>query len=84
METAFHWYQRNRQGRGVYFLQAVRATLSTIESNPGLYPTVHRDARRALVRGFPYAVFYIVRTERIEVIACMHPRRHPRRWRSRL
>ncbi len=81
---AFRWYEKRSPGRGVYFLQAVEGTLTSIALDPELYPKVYREARRALLRGFPYAVFYTSRPDLIEVIGCMHTRRHTRRWRSRL
>ncbi len=81
---AFRWYQKRSPGRGVYFLQAVEDTLTSVARDPDLYAKVYRDARRALLRGFPYAVFYILRPDLVEVIGCLHTRRHTRRWRSRL
>jgi hypothetical protein len=39
--------------------------------------------RRALVRRFPYAVFYRVESDAPVIIACVHCRSHPRRWQSR-
>jgi plasmid stabilization system protein ParE len=51
--------------------------------NPVLYPVVHRDARRALLPRFPYALFYRPEPDRILVIACFHAKRDPLVWQSR-
>jgi plasmid stabilization system protein ParE len=51
--------------------------------NPELPATIYRDVRRALVRRFPYAIYYRVEPERIAVIAIHHGKRDPRHWQSR-
>jgi plasmid stabilization system protein ParE len=84
VESAYRWYRRKNQDRGTYFLRAVRVVLGSIERNPGMYPKVYQDVHRALLRGFPYALYYVDEGDAIKVVACTHTRRHPRRWRSRL
>jgi plasmid stabilization system protein ParE len=84
VESAYRWYQRKSRDRGTYFLRVVRALLGTIERNPGIYPKVYQDVHRALLRGFPYAIYYVEEGDVIHVVACTHTRRHPRRWRSRI
>jgi toxin ParE1/3/4 len=51
--------------------------------NPYLYPVVHRDTRRALIRRFPFAIFYRIEPDALVIIAVMHGSRHPKRWRMR-
>jgi toxin ParE1/3/4 len=36
--------------------------------------------RRALLKRFPYGVFYTEFPDRIQVIAIIHSRKHPARW----
>jgi len=83
VEAAYRWYERQRSGLGDEFLAMVRSTLRSIEANPEAYPVVHRSTRRGLVRRFPYAIFYRLVDDRVLVIACMHARRNPRKWRRR-
>jgi toxin ParE1/3/4 len=71
-------------GLGAEFVRAVDAVLASIMRDPELYPVAHRNARRVLLRRFPHAVYYLSFTDRVEVAACLHFRRHPRRWHSRL
>lgn len=61
----------------------MQRTLEAIADHPAGYPAIHRDTRRGLVRRFPYAVFYRVVGEQVVVVACMHARRNPNRWRGR-
>ena len=44
---------------------------------------VHRHVRRALIRRFPYGIYYAVDEELIEVIAVFHAKRDPKRWQDR-
>ncbi|NOT09962.1 MAG: type II toxin-antitoxin system RelE/ParE family toxin [Gemmatimonadales bacterium] len=81
---AFIWYQQQARGLGFEYLRAVDATFAQIRRTPQLYPLVYGQARRALVRRFPYAIYYVVAPDVIHVIACIHTRRHARRWQSRL
>jgi len=44
---------------------------------------VHEQVRRALLRKFPYALFYLMSKDTIVVIACFHIGRIPADWQSR-
>jgi plasmid stabilization system protein ParE len=83
IEDAHEWYQARRPGLGDEFLQSVTNTLGTILRQPERYPVVHRDLRRALLRRFPYGIFYKIQGDRVMVVACFHAKRDPRRWQSR-
>jgi plasmid stabilization system protein ParE len=66
------------------FLACIEAALSSISRNPELHSAVHDEVRRALVRRFPYGVFYIVEQERIVVLAVFHGHRDPTELMRRL
>ena len=83
IDEAFLWYERQRPGLGDEFLAAVQSTRDGIAAHPAMYPVLHRNTRRALVRRFPYGIFYRVYADVIVVVACMHARRDPTRWKSR-
>jgi len=78
------WYEARAQGLGFDFLRLVDACLSDIRRTPGRFPVVHRDLRRALLRRFPYGVFFTSDDDTVRVIACLHVRRDPRAWGDRL
>lgn len=80
---AARWYQKQRQGLGHEFLDDVLGTLTHIESNPLMYPVVHRNTRRALIHRFPFGIFYRIVNDVAVVVAVMHCGRHPRRWKER-
>jgi len=83
IEEAYRWYEERRVGLGQEYLQSVEATLALVMENPRAFPVVHRDTRRALLRRFPYVVFYRLLGEEIIVVACFHAKRDPTQWRAR-
>ena len=83
VQAAFDWYEAQAQGLGHEFLRALDVCYATIERWPEAYPVVYREFRRALLRRFPYLVYYRASATVIEVVACVHGKQHPRRWRRR-
>ena len=83
IEEAFLWYERQRSGLGDELRQELKVLLDRLSERPELYQVLHRETRRALLKRFPYGLFYRVYPEAIVVVAVMHARRSPRRWRSR-
>jgi len=82
IDDAFLWYERQQAGLGEEFLAAVQAAMEKVGAHPNGFPVVHRETRRALVHRFPYGIFYRDYGDLVVVVACMHGRRDPRRWRS--
>ena len=65
-------------------MEKIDDALSRVLSNPHLYPIVYRTLRRAVVRRFPFAMFYEVTADEIQIIAVFHSRRDPETWKSRV
>ena len=84
MAEAALWYERRSLGLGAEFVRSVDACLALVSRQPTLFPVIHREARLALPRRFPYLIIYRVFPDFISVIAVIHGKRHPRRWKSRL
>jgi plasmid stabilization system protein ParE len=77
------WYRERSRVASVRFSEGVKRTFRLILDNPLQYQLVFRRYRRATIRQFPYALIYSVTDTEIVVVACMHGRRHPRRWQDR-
>lgn len=77
------WYEANEPGLGAQFADQVQATINTIAEQPNAFTTVHKSVRRALVRRFPFGVFYQIDKDGVIVIAILHGSRHPRAWKER-
>ncbi len=58
VRRAYAWYEQAREGLGEEFLAEVRATMERVLSAPSSYPILHRQTRRALIRRFPYGLFF--------------------------
>jgi len=52
--------------------------------NLELHAKIYKDYRRALVRRFPYAIFYEYTGVKVTVYAFFHASRDPQKWRRRL
>lgn len=84
MAEAFRWYEDQRAGLGEEFLSCVDACIARIARTPGAFAPIHETYRRALVRRFPYAVFFESTEETVTVHAVFHTSRNPNKWRKRL
>ena len=84
MADAFDWYEARTPSLGSEFLLAVDAVLQSVLRNPAQYPFIHKTARRALLRRFPYEVFFVVEINRIVVLSVFHAKRNPKRWQERI
>jgi plasmid stabilization system protein ParE len=61
----------------------VDAALALIQRTPELHPLIHKQIRRALIRRFPFGIFYVVEEDTIRVLAVFHGKRNPMRWMDR-
>ncbi len=83
VRDAYIWYENRRPGLGADFILCIEEVLDRIRRSPEQYPVVHRGVRRALIRRFPYGIFYLLEEETIVVMAVFHGSRDPKDWRSR-
>ena len=72
LAAAEAWYEDKRAGLGQEFLASVAGTLMRVESNPEQFPIYYRDFRRALVRRFPYKVFFRIVGDGAIVFRVLH------------
>lgn len=83
VDEAYSWYEDRRPGLGEDFLSCVDASIQAICRMPELYTKVHEEYRRALVRRFPYAIFYEYAGGKVFIYSIFHTSRDPKKWRSR-
>jgi plasmid stabilization system protein ParE len=81
---AYAWYEKRRAGLGEEFLSSVDACLESIRRQPEMYVLVHETYRRALIRRFPFAVFYEYAEGAVTVYSVFNTSRDPEKWRQRL
>ena len=76
---------RNRYdlvGHGEAFLGEIESVLDAVQAMPLRFPVVHGPVHRALLRRYPFAVFFRIRpdTLHIVVLAGFPQRGNPARW----
>ena len=74
LEAAF-WYDDQQPALGNEFLHEAEAVFSRLAANPLQFPVSYKNLRRALLKRFPYAVYFEVNSdEAITVLAVLHQR----------
>jgi plasmid stabilization system protein ParE len=81
---AYAWYEDRRVGLGEEFLSRLEARIQAILRAPEAHPTLIGTFRRALVRRFPYAIFYEVVADVVTIYCVVHTSSDPEKWRQRL
>ncbi len=84
IEAAFQWYEKEQSGLGLEFLDELRAAYNRIVEGPYKYPHLRSGIRRALVKRFPYVVYFAVESTIIVVLAVLHASRDPAEWQRRI
>ena len=78
------WYEGESPGLGRRFRAAVDAVTDRMSANPLQFPMVYKSVRRALLRRFPYSLFFVIEDDTsLLVIACFHAGRDPAHWQRR-
>lgn len=77
------WYDAQRPGLGNDFVRALERVIHLVSELPQAFPEVAVGLRRALLGRFPYALYYRLEGDVVDVIGCLHTRQSPTRWRSR-
>jgi toxin ParE1/3/4 len=66
------------------FTARLREVFERIESIPEMYGLVWQDVRGVRLKKFPHVVYYVVFSNRSEVLAVLHGARDSSTWQERL
>lgn len=77
LRSARRWYEARREGLGAAFEQAVEAVLTRVQRTPDSGREVAPGFRRAIVRRFPYDLYYSFDERRVLVLLIFHTARDP-------
>ena len=75
---AIGWYGQPNINQAAAFVRELERTETHLASHPQLYQYVEAEIRRAVLRRFPYSLFYVIENDVVIVLACMHQRQAPR------
>ena len=83
------WYEMERPGLGIDFINALEAAFDLIEEEilpllPMTGEACIKGAKRIILRRFPYDIVTIEKSHEVIVIAVTHHSRKPGYWRDRI
>lgn len=78
VEAEIDWYAQPGIDQASAFVKDLERTESHLQTQPALYQQVEGEIRRAVLRRFPYSLFYVIEQNYVIVLACMHQRQKPR------
>ena len=84
IKATYRWYETQQPGLGREFRMAVEATTSRIQRSPASFRLASDTFHRALVRRFPFEIFYEFDDERVVIHLVFHTSQDPGKWRERL
>ncbi|MBN2625362.1 MAG: type II toxin-antitoxin system RelE/ParE family toxin [Spirochaetales bacterium] len=83
IRDAIQWYRSKALYLDREFLNCLDNGFSMIKRNPLMFPIVHKNYRRILIRRFPYQIIYTLQESTILVLAVFHAKRNPEGWKNR-
>jgi plasmid stabilization system protein ParE len=83
VRSACDWYEEQKPGLGARFAHALDELLQRIAERSSAFPLVRGEIRRAVLRQFPYGIYFREAPDGIVVLGVIHSHRHPRHWQSR-
>jgi hypothetical protein len=84
IEMAKEYYDDKRTGLGDEFWQETKEKLKYIEKNPRQFRYIHDNARIAILKKFPFGIFFICNDLNIDVFGVIHFSRSPLVWKNRI
>jgi hypothetical protein len=73
----FHFYEKQADGIGSYFLESMYSDIDLLRDNAGIHPILFGEYHRLLATRFPFAVYYKVAQDTALVYAILDCRREP-------
>lgn len=80
---AVAWLRNRSPALPERFRAELENVYESILDHPNMYPVVYRRFHRALLRRFPYSVFYVVDPSVIIIMGVVHQARDEWNWKSR-
>ena len=78
IEVAISRYAQPEINQAAAFVKDLERTESHLRTQPALYQRVEDEIRRAVLRRFPYSLFYVIEQDLVIVLAFMHQHQKPR------
>lgn len=83
ISEAVNWLGDISPNLPVRFEVELERVYASIIDYPQMYPLVYKTFRRALLRRFPYSVFYVLDASVVLIVAVIHQSRDEETWKRR-
>ena len=80
----FHFYEKQEQGAGDYFLSNIESDIESLALLAGIHPKPHGKFHRCLSKRFPFSIYYSLSGEVVLIRAVVDCRRKPAWIRSKI
>ncbi len=80
---AKNWYNLQRDNLGNEFLFEIDKLQAQIKNNPEQFPKSRNEIRKAVVKRFPFCLYFVLKSDTIKIIAVFHDSRNPIIWKER-
>lgn len=77
LRIAISWYEEQRKGLGLEFLDCIEFAIKRILAFPESYERPHASFHRCIIRRFPFSIFYTLEDEVILIHAIFDNRQDP-------
>jgi plasmid stabilization system protein ParE len=86
LDEVMGWYEEEKSGLGITFLNHFFNWIAYLKDNPYLYQEIYKKYRRVLMKKYPYAIYYSIeeQKQKVTVLAIWHTSRNPARLKGRL
>ncbi len=84
LEEAVRYYDYQLPGLGFRFFQEVAAAIERIRLMPEAWTRIGQRTRRCMLKGFPYALLYVIESDEVIITALAHLHRNPEHYRERI
>jgi plasmid stabilization system protein ParE len=80
---AKNWYNLQRKNLENEFLFEIDILQAQILTNPEQFPKSRNEIRKAVLKRFPFCLYFVLKSNTIKIIAVFHNSRNPIIWKER-
>ena len=83
IKQSIKYYNSKSERLGKNFIEEVDSIFERIKYNPELFPIALDKTRKAVVKRFPYNVYFVITNSKIFITAVFNTWRQPKTWKNR-
>ncbi len=83
LDKSYEYYANENEDLADNFYRYIANSIEEIRKNPNLYPDIHKNIRKFVIKKFPFVIYYKINDVVVEVVAIFHTSRNPEIWQER-